>query len=199
PMRRRLAWGLVMAAILALGCGGDPVPSSTGAGGAGGAGGGPTAGFKVRGSVEQIHVWKAPPATKLEVRDAGGEVVQSGTTDAQGSLVFRGVPPGEGYAVRAPDLVPPEVQQPVRVMSVPGSAPGADFYKGQQLKPGYNYITTRDGTQLAAYITLPGPPDKGPYPTVVNYSGYDPARPGEPIDGYQALCSTIAVFCDAPA
>ena len=33
----------------------------------------------------------------------------------------------------------------------------------------------RDGTLLSAY-PMPVPPEMGPYPTVVNYSGYDPLK-----------------------
>ena len=196
----RRSVGVLVAAILGLGCWDDSITRGTGAGGSGGAGqGGASATFKVRGSVEQIHVWKAPPATKIEVRDASGKLTQSGTTDKLGSLVFRGVPPGDGYAVSAPDVSPTDTQRPVRVMSIGDSQPVQDFYSGQQLKPGFNYITTRDGTKLAAYVTLPGPFTDGPYPTVVNYSGYNPAQPGGPIGNYQALCGDLPVLCDAPS
>ena len=152
----------------------------------------------MRGSVEQIDVWSAPPASNIEVRDASGALVQSATTDTLGSIVFRKVPPGDGYSVVVPQLAGPNVQSPVKVTSVDGSLPDPSFYKGQQLAPGFNYITTRDGTKLSAYVTLPGPLDKGPYPTVVNYSGYNPSQPGSPIAGYSFLCSDLPVFCDAP-
>ncbi len=42
---------------------------------------------------------------------------------------------------------------------------------------GYGYLTTRDGTTLSVQVVLPGPADKGPYPTVMEYSGYDPSSP----------------------
>jgi uncharacterized protein len=42
---------------------------------------------------------------------------------------------------------------------------------------GYGYLTTRDGTKLAVTVRLPGPADRGPYPTLVEYSGYAYARP----------------------
>jgi hypothetical protein len=203
-MRRTFSW--VSAALLfALGCGADPAtPTSTsttggGDGGSGGSGGGAAAAFKVRGSVEQIAVWMAPPGTKIEVRDAADKVLDTGTADKLGSFIFRKVPPGDAYTVIAPDLGPTGVVKPVRVTSVASSLPQADFYAGQKLVPGYQYITTRDGTQLAAFITLPGPASKGPYPTVVNYSGYDPGRPGKPIDGVGFLCGQFPVLCDAPA
>ena len=47
---------------------------------------------------------------------------------------------------------------------------------------GFGYIETRDGTLLSANIRLPDPGlyGPGPYPTVVQYSGYAPSRPGTP-------------------
>ena len=42
---------------------------------------------------------------------------------------------------------------------------------------GFGYIVTRDGTTLGANVILPGPADGGPYPTVVEYSGYAPSNP----------------------
>lgn len=194
-MLRRIAWFLATS-ILLLGCGDETLPNGTGSGGSGA--GGSSASFGVRGSVEQIHVWKTQPATRIEVRDAGGALVTEGTSDALGSLVFRGVPPGEGYSVIAPDLAPAETERPVRVMSVENSYPDSSFYSDQKLVAGYQYLTMRDGTQLAAYITLPGPESEGPYPTIVDYSGYDPAKPGAPLGDYAWLCGDLPVLCDAP-
>ena len=42
---------------------------------------------------------------------------------------------------------------------------------------GFGYIKTRDGTTLSANVVLPGPIEDGPYPTVVEYSGYTPSDP----------------------
>ena len=42
---------------------------------------------------------------------------------------------------------------------------------------GFGYLETRDGTTLSVNVVLPGPPDGGPYPTVVEYSGYQPSDP----------------------
>lgn len=198
------------AMVLAVGCGDDD-DGIGGSGGDGGANGGGTTGggdegggggaadaFGVRGSVEQVHVWRADPDSEIEVRNAAGDVVASGTTDSLGSLVLRQVPPGEDYEVEQLGADPPKVVSPVTVMTAEGSQPDQSFYDGQALVAGYQYITTRDGTKLAAYVTLPGPADEGPYPTVVNYSGYDPAKPGEPIAGLEALCGTYPVLCDKP-
>lgn len=178
---------MLVAAILTVGCkGGGPTSESE------------TGSFEVRGSVEQIAVWKAPPSVSVEVHDGTGALVQTATTDTLGSIIFRNVPPGDGYTVSAPSIPAPNTTTPVRVMSVADSLPTGDFYSAQTLQPGFNYITTRDGTTLAAFVTLPGPADEGPYPTVVNYSGYNPAQPGAPVAGYGFLCSDIPALCDAP-
>lgn len=187
-MRRSVSC-VFAAATFAAGCSDQPLPIHV-------AGGTAAAGFGVRGSVEQIDVWKTPPATTLELRGAAGALVTSTVTDALGSMVFRHVVPGD-YDVVAPDLSPPE-NHAVHVTSVASSLPTPDFYSSQTLKPGFNYITTRDGTQLSAYVTFPGPPEDGPYPTVVNYSGYNPSEPGAPLGSFGSLCKTLPVLCDAP-
>jgi hypothetical protein len=192
------------ALALAPACFTDETPPHGGAGGTGGHGGhggaapvGPS--FRVRGSVNQIHVWKAPPNVAVEVRDGAGKVVQSGTTDKQGSLVFRKLDAAPDYAVVIADAPAPNTASPVKVTTSADSQPPQSFYDDQKLQPGYQYLTTRDGTKLSAYITLPGKPEDGPYPTIVNYSGYDPSKPGQPADGYQAYCSALPVFCDMPS
>lgn len=176
-MRRAVVLGIT--ALLAA-CGGDDPPP-----------------FDVRGSVEQLHVWNAPAETELVVLDGSGAEVMTGTTDALGSLVFRDVAPGSGYRVETTSA-PILKTGPFEVMSVESSLPEQSFYDAQTLVPGYQYITTRDGTTLSAYVTFPaGDP---PYPTVVSYSGYEPSKPGEPIgDGSMAgLCDVAPAVCDAP-
>ncbi|MDH4145809.1 MAG: CocE/NonD family hydrolase, partial [Acidimicrobiia bacterium] len=64
---------------------------------------------------------------------------------------------------------------PVQVLDGSEAVP-EDVYD-QALGEGYGYVQTRDGTTLAIYVTLPGPRDAGPYPTLVEYSGYDEADP----------------------
>ncbi len=205
-MLKRLPFAAPLLVLLLGACGDDDLgtTSTTGAGagsttGAGaGGGGGQASEFSVRGSVEQVHVWKAPPATTIEVQTPDGTVVATGTTDDLGSLVLREVPPRDDYRVVGASLTPPEVHAPVRVMSAEDSLPPQDFYSSQTLQPGFGYITTRDGTKLSAYVTLPGPIEDGPYPTIVTYSGYTPSQPGEPIGEFGTLCDTLPVLCDAP-
>jgi predicted acyl esterase len=167
--------------------------------------------FTVNGSVEQVHVSGAEPDQVLALYDADGEVVDEGVADEQGSLIFRLVEPGDGYRV-ATTTQPVTASDPVRVESVESSLPEREFYESQVLEPGFTYIETRDGTTLSASVYLPGPIEDGPYPTVVEYSGYDPSRPGSnlleenaealrPIvgDDLSALCEVVPFACDAPA
>lgn len=160
-------------------------------------------GFSVRESVEQLHVTRAVPGAELEVWDADGQVVAAGVADYQGSLVFREIEPGLGYRVVTASL-PREASRSLRVMSVENSLPPQEFYDSQVLEPGYGYIETRDGTKLSAFVTLPGPPEDGPYPVLVNYSGYDPSEPVGALNfGGLDICAVLGdefpIACDAPA
>ncbi len=159
----------------------------------------PTALF-ARGSVRQVHATHAEPNQDLELRDAAGKVVQAAKADKWGSKVFRKVAPGKGYRVFALGGKTAEAG-PVDVTDADSSLPKPSFYAEQVVKAGTGYLKMRDGTTLAYYATLPGPADKGPYPTVVNYSGYEPARPGKPIvpKDQEGLCATFPVLCAAPS
>lgn len=180
---------------------------SAGASGAGGSAGGDpgNASFSVRESVEQLHVWGADPGLGLELRDAHDETVALATTDAHGSFVFRKVAPGDGYVIRTVGASAAQHTRALRVLTVEGSLPAQSFYSDQSLQPGYRYITTRDGTTLSAFVTLPGPVEDGPYPTIVNYSGYDPSKPHNnmlpPDLAALGLCDPgkFPVLCDGPA
>ena len=61
----------------------------------------------------------------------------------------------------------------------------ASLFEDQELVEGINYLEMRDGTTLAAMVRFPSfprddVPADGPYPTVVNMSGYSPADPSSP-------------------
>jgi hypothetical protein len=161
---------------------------------AGGCGGGGTS-FEVRESVEQLHVTHAPPGATVTLVDAAGQTVQTGVADDLGSLMFRKVPPGSGYTIS----VGTETTGRLTVMTEAESQPDPGFYRRQKLVPGFNYIETRDGTTLSAYVTMPGPAEEGPYPTVIEYSGYDPSRPREPMAGFEFMCEEMPVLCDPPS
>ncbi len=155
--------------------------------------------FSVRASVEQIYVWNAPPDAGLELLAPSGELVAEVDADYLGSYIFRELEPGDGYAVRlAAD--PADMTNPLDVMSVDGSLPPESFYADQVLEPGFGYITMRDGTTLSVFVSLPGPVEDGPYPTLVNYSGYSPSEPGRVLaDAVEPFCGDYPVLCDAPS
>jgi predicted acyl esterase len=153
--------------------------------------------FVARGSVHQVHVIDAPPATGVELRRRD-RTVQKATTDDLGGYLFRNVDAGPGYTVvlRTKD----------RPQSVPLTVLGADavppqsLYSGQHLDvsnlsatSGYGYLTTRDGTTLSVSVVLPGPVDQGPYPSVVEYSGYDPSSPTTGQPQYKLLAPALGM------
>jgi hypothetical protein len=154
------------------------------------------ASFVVRPSINQLYVTHAQPGTTLIAEYEGGGEVARGTTDQLGSLVLRKLRPG-GYRVRTE--AGDERSARVVVRSAATSFPDQEFYRRQKLVPGFQYLTMRDGTTLSAYVTLPGPVEMGPYPTVVSYSGYDPSKPGKPIGDFTFLCADLPAICDAPS
>jgi len=174
--------------------------------------------FAVQPSVEQVAVTGAEPDIDLILYDANGAAAALGTTDDQGSLVFRTVTPGSGYRVaNAQNQNDPDVEQvvsdPIEVVAIEESTPQQSFYDAQTLEPGFTYVETRDGTTLSASVYLPGPIEDGPYPTVVEYSGYSPSKPavnliGERWDDIkdglpeglteEAVCELAGFACQAP-
>ncbi len=107
---------------------------------------------------------------------------------------------GDGYVVRNDRTDPPEASPPFSVLGV-HDVPDASHYDAQTLKgihfgifglgegeteaDGFNYITMRDGVKLSAMVRFPDPAlwGEGPYPTVIEYSGYSPSRPNSPEPG----------------
>jgi len=135
--------------------------------------------FVVRSSVEQLLVSDAKPGMNLEVRNSRGQRLQTAEVDAQGTVIFRNLAPGADYVVASVDSANRIASPPVAVWSV-DDVPANGFYTSQSLGAGFQYITTRDGTTLAVNVILPGPIESGPYPTVLEYSGYDVSNPGAP-------------------
>ncbi len=136
----------------------------------------PVAEFEVTGSVEQVYLVGAEPGTQLDLIDPDGAVVQTGEADDNGTLIYRDVTAAAGYRVEAMN----GTASPPFDVKTPSDVPTAGFYAAQEITNGYGYLETRDGTLLAYNAMLPGPPEDGPYPTVVEYSGYDPANPDAP-------------------
>jgi predicted acyl esterase len=133
--------------------------------------------FAAHGSVGQVYVTGAAKQTPLVLVDANGNVAASAKTDTQGSLIFRNLAVGNGYRVTTANYA--QASPPVAV-TASDQPPSPTFYSAQKIQPGYGYLTTRDGVKLAVSVKLPGPANKGPYPTVIEYSGYVTADPTSP-------------------
>ena len=106
---------------------------------------------------------------------SGGTVSTQGTADELGNLIFRDVAAGAGYTV----VDSSGESQPFRGQ-LATNHPVDAFYDAQIIDEGFGYLETRDGTLLSVMVRLPGPAADGPYPTVVEYSGYTPSDPDEP-------------------
>ncbi len=124
-----------------------------------------------RGSVEQVQVTGAKHGGKLSLINRNGKALQTAKADSLGGLVFRDVKPGAGYRV----LQGSAATRALTVLSDKSAPPNTAIYNQAIPTSGYGYLTTRDGTQLAINVQLPG--GAGPYPTLVEYSGYGYANP----------------------
>ncbi len=129
--------------------------------------------FNAMPGTEQVTATGAEPGRTLAVYDTSGAELATGTVDEFGALVFRDLP-GDTI-VTVGDRI--ERSEPVTTFAR-DDHPERPFYAEQRLPTdGLGYITTRDGTTLSASVWLPGPAEDGPYPTVVEYSGYSPSDP----------------------
>ncbi len=144
--------------------------------------------FTVRGSAEQVEITGAKPSQKLKLVDRAGKVVQKKKAGSLGGIVFRRVEPGGGYRVRDPG----GGESPkFRVLTDRPAPPNTKIYDQSLPAGGYGYLKTRDSTKLAIDVHLPGPADKGPYPTLVEYSGYGYANPAGPQSSIQPIAAIL--------
>ena len=137
-----------------------------------------TATFTADGSIDQAYVLGATPGQHLVLRNAAGTQVGSGTADHYGSLIVRTLTPGPGYVAQSTRGGVTVSSSPFSVLG-PNTVPTTSFYSNQHLHAGLNYITMRDGVSITATVRLP--PGKtvteGPFPTVIEDSGYPSAGP----------------------
>jgi predicted acyl esterase len=152
-------------------------------------------GVTVRGSVHQASIIGTTPGTAVVLRRNGNEL-QHGTTDVNGGFLFRNLPSGKGYEISSTSGGQNQTSPTFRVLGT--ANPKQSFYDKQRLEvtnlsptSGYGYLRTRDGTTLSVQVVLPGPPDKGPYPTVVEYSGYDPSSPSTTQPQYKLVMPAL--------
>jgi uncharacterized protein len=142
--------------------------------------------LKGNGSVDEAWLTGANPGDRIILMRQGSRVLNTanpGTADKLGSLIIRNLTPGSGYS-----WLNKSTGQRTSSFSVlaPGQNPGPDapLYTDQHLHQGLNYITMRDGIQLAATVRFPYDGNCSaarPCPTVIEYSGYATAAPTDPI------------------
>src|SRR5262245_10085696 len=116
--------------------------------------------------------------TVMVLEDRHHHEVARGPVDRLGGLVFRELPQGGRYVIREDGATEGTSARVRRYKELPD----AGLYTGQTLHDGLNYLETRDGTLLAAMVRPPlgKTLDQGPFPTVVEYSGYAAADPDSP-------------------
>jgi predicted acyl esterase len=153
------------------------------------------------GSARQVYVRGAEPGAKVTLKNAAGKVVRTRKANELGGALFRGVKPGEGYTVTGSD----EKLTVADDSTTSAAPPDTKVYDQELPTKGYGYMTTRDGTKLAYYVHPPqdvatalpiGPlvqdlPAAGPFPTLVEYSGYGYANPAGPDSGIAVLANLM--------
>ncbi|MHB1140060.1 MAG: CocE/NonD family hydrolase, partial [Microthrixaceae bacterium] len=135
--------------------------------------------LRVLGGLEQIYVLGADEGDELRLSDDDGSEVARGTADRLGSWVVRGLAQGRTYT-----LVNDTTGESHRTrVLVEGEHPPQSVYDDVDLHEGLNYVPMRDGITLAATVRPPigNSLADGPFPTVIEYSGYQIAAPHEPI------------------
>ena len=133
------------------------------------------AAFTARGSVEEAYVIDAKPRERLTLLSRQGRALETKRADRLGSVIFRDQTPGRQLRVRRANG---RVSRSFRVLSQ-RSNPPQSFYRGKRLKQGLNYVTMRDGVELAMTVRLPRGKTlaDGPFPTLIEHSGYQVAAP----------------------
>jgi predicted acyl esterase len=184
---------------LGLGCGVLSLMFAT-AGNAGAASsGGP--GYKAHGSAKQVYVTGLHPRARMTLVNRHGRAVATKRADRLGGLLFRSVKPGGGYHVRHPGGG--ARSGPLRVFTERSAPPSTKTYDQQIAPSGYQYLTTRDGIELAINVhppedvtsVVPGfhppPAPNGETPTLIEYSGYGYADPAGPQNGISILANLM--------
>ncbi len=131
------------------------------------------------GSVTQAYLVDAQPGAPVRLIGPAGAVMGTGRVDRLGSFLIRDLTPGPGYRFevsgRAGNTFAVRAQQP----------PDKALYRSQRFGAGYHYVRMRDGIELAVMVRLPVGKTMadGPFPTVIEYSGYQAAAPGDVVVG----------------
>ncbi len=141
--------------------------------------------LSAHGSAEQAYAVGLRPSHAVTLLNAHGTAVASKRADSLGGVVFRNVKSGKGYRMRQDGVRSARLT----VFSDRLAPPSTRFYDQAIPTSGYGYLTTRDGTKLAIDVHLPRGP--GPYPTLVEYSGYGYADPAGPQSGIAQIANAF--------
>lgn len=182
--RSLLALATIGLALAAVGFTASPVASARSASARSASA--PSGGLQANGSVDEAWLTGASPGDSITLLQNGTPVdnpANPGTADSLGSLIVRGLTPGSGYSW---DDTTSNDQTGSFSVLAPGDNPPTDstLYTNQPMQPGLDYITMRDGIQLAATVRYPYGKTcnaSAPCPTVIEYSGYNVAGPTDPI------------------
>jgi predicted acyl esterase len=158
------------------------------------------------GSVDEAWMTGASPGDSITLLQNGTPVSNPGnpgTADTLGTLIIRDLTPGSDYAW---DDTTSSTQSTTFSVLAPGNNPAtrSALYTNQPMHQGLNYLTMRDGIQLAATVRYPYNSTcstTAPCPTVIEYSGYNTAAPTDPIPsllvGALGGTCTVAVCGDS--
>jgi predicted acyl esterase len=154
------------------------------------------------GSVKQVYVTGVKPRAQLSLVTSAGRKVATRKATAEGGVLFRNVKPGSGYRVRA--AKGGAKSGPLKVLSARAAPQSTKVYDQEIPSSGYGYMKTRDGTTLAINVhppqdvtnvlptgPLPAAPGGGPYPTLIEYSGYGYANPAGPDSGIAIIANLM--------
>ncbi|MFZ0665128.1 MAG: CocE/NonD family hydrolase [Acidimicrobiales bacterium] len=165
------------------------------------------ASFDAVGSAEQVYVTGLAPSAQASLINSQGKTIYTQAADSLGGLLFQNVTPGSGYRVV---LSSDDSESGPITVHTDAAAPWDPSIYDQKISDnGYQYLTTRDGTQLAIDVHPPTSPagEPGlppgtplptggtdytpPYPTLIEYSGYGYADPAGPENGIAILANLM--------
>lgn len=141
------------------------------------------------GSVGQVYATGLPAGDHVALIDADGDTVATNAVNSLGGTLFRNVDPAAGYTLT--DLDSGAVSGAVTVHDATPAPWNPDTYTQSIAPSGYQYLTTRDGTQLAVDVRPPLTGGNGPFPTLIEYAGYGYANPDGPDSGLAKLANAM--------
>jgi predicted acyl esterase len=154
--------------------------------------------FTAHGSARQVYATGLAPGAQATLADGSGKTVATRKVNALGGVLFRNVKPGSGYVLTSGA----NKSDALTVFSNQAAPPSTDVYKQTIPTSGYGYMTMRDGTKLAYDVHPPNDISQaegvtlptntgGPWPTLIEYSGYGYANPAGPDSGIAIIANLM--------